>query len=92
MVREFVLPAHRELKKGLTTAQRISIHLCGDSARHFRLLRDEMGVFSFDTGFPIAFAWVRRELGPEAEIVGGPRVMLLHSLTMSHWVGAATWR
>jgi len=79
MVRELVLPAHRKLKKGLTTAQRISVHLCGDSARDFRLLRDEMGVFSFDTGFPIDFACVRRELGPEVEIVGGPRVMLLHS-------------
>jgi hypothetical protein len=77
MVREFVIPAHQKLKTALTTADRISIHLCGDATRHFKLLRDELGVYSFDTGFPIDFAWVRQELGPEVEILGGPRVPLL---------------
>jgi hypothetical protein len=81
MVREFVLPVHRKLKEALTTASRISIHLCGNSSRHFKLLRDVLGTYSFDTGFPIDFAWVRRELGPEVEILGGPRVTLLHDGT-----------
>lgn len=77
MVREFVLPTHRKLKRALTTADRISIHLCGNSSRHFKLLRDELGAYSFDTGFPIDFSWLRRELGPEVEILGGPRSTLL---------------
>jgi hypothetical protein len=81
MVREFVIPVHRKLKEALTTASRISIHLCGNSTRHFKLLRDELGTYSFDTGFPVDFAWLRRELGPEVEIIGGPRVTLLHDGT-----------
>jgi hypothetical protein len=81
MVREFVVPIHRELKEGLTTAARISIHLCGDATRHFKLLRNELGVNSFETGFPVDFAWLRKELGPEVEIEGGPRAPLLRNGT-----------
>ena len=81
MVREFVVPVHRKLKRALTTADRVSIHLCGDATRHFKLLRDELGVYSFDTGFPVDFAWLRQELGPEVEIYGGPRVTLLRNGT-----------
>jgi uroporphyrinogen decarboxylase len=73
MVREFVLPYHRQLKQALTSAEHISLHLCGDATRHFKLFRDEMGVNSFDTGFPIDFASIRRELGPAVEIQGGVR-------------------
>lgn len=79
MVREFVLPAHRRLKQALTTAEHIGIHLCGDATRHFRLFRDEMGVYSFDTGFPVDHGWLRRELGPEVEIAGGVRVQVLQA-------------
>jgi uroporphyrinogen-III decarboxylase len=78
MVREFIVPVHRKMKEALTTGDRISIHLCGDATRHFKLLRDELGVYSFDTGFPVDFAWLRQELGPEVEILGGPRTTLLH--------------
>ena len=81
MVREFVLPAHKKLKQHLTTAERINIHLCGNATRHFKLLRDELGAYSFDTGFPIDFAWVRAQLGPEVEILGGPTAVLLQSGT-----------
>lgn len=77
MVREFVVPVHRKLKQALTSASHISIHLCGDATRHFKLFRDELGVYSFDTGFPIDFTWLRKELGTEVEIVGGPRSTLL---------------
>lgn len=73
MVREFVLPYHRQLKQALTSAAQISLHLCGDATRHFKMFRDEMGVVSFDTGFPIDFASVRQELGPDTEIQGGVR-------------------
>ncbi len=81
MVREFVLPVHRRLKAALTTAERINIHLCGDATRHFKLLRDEIGAYSFDTGFPIDFGKMRETLGPEVEIMGGPRATLLVSAT-----------
>ena len=81
MLREFVLPAHKKLKQQLTTVKQIGIHLCGNASRHFKLLRDELGTYSFDTGFPIDFAWVRRELGPQVQILGGPRVPLMYSGT-----------
>lgn len=81
MVREFVLPVHQRLKAALTTAERINIHLCGDATRHFKLLRDEIGAYSFDTGFPIDFGKMRETLGPEVEIMGGPRATLLVSAT-----------
>jgi len=81
MLSEFVLPAYIKLKQQLTTSERIGIHLCGNASRHFKLLRDELGTYSFDTGFPIDFSWVRRELGPQVQILGGPRVTLLCSNT-----------
>lgn len=78
MLQEFVLPAHKKLKQELTSADHIGIHLCGNSSHQFKLLRDELGVYSFDTGFPIDFARVRQELGPQVQILGGPRVPLLY--------------
>ena len=36
---------------------------------------------SFDTGFPIDYGRVRRELGPDVEISGGPHVALLRNGT-----------
>lgn len=77
MVEEFVIPAHLKLKEALTTANRISLHLCGDATRHFKLFRDALGVYTFDTGFPVDFTWLRQELGPEVEIYGGPSIKLL---------------
>jgi uroporphyrinogen-III decarboxylase len=73
MVREFVLPVHQKLKKELSSTGQVSLHLCGNATRHFKMFRDEMNVASFDTGFPIDFAWVRKELGPDVEIQGGVR-------------------
>jgi hypothetical protein len=35
------------------------------------------GKQSFDTGYPVDFAWLRQTLGPEVEVLGGPTVMLL---------------
>jgi uroporphyrinogen-III decarboxylase len=73
MVREFVLPYHQKLKDALTSAEQVSLHLCGNATRHFKMFRDEIGVNSFDTGFPIDFAWIRQEVGPAVEIQGGVR-------------------
>lgn len=77
MVSEFVIPAHHKLNDTLTSAERIAMHLCGDATRHFAFLRDELGVYSFDTGFPVDFGRLREAVGPEVEILGGPRVTLL---------------
>ncbi len=82
MVREFVLPCHKKLHSAVSTGKNpVSMHLCGDATRHFKLFRDEMFVRSFDTGFPVDFAWLRKELGPGVEIQGGPRVALVLSGT-----------
>lgn len=75
--REFVLPRHRRLVERFSTGGANSVHLCGDATRHFRTLRDELNVRSFDTGFPVDFFELRRQLGPEVEILGGPTAMLL---------------
>lgn len=81
MYRELVLPFHRRLIGELSEGETVSIHLCGDSTRHFRFLRDELKVQSFDTGFPVDFAWVREQVGPDVEILGGPRVAFLLAAT-----------
>lgn len=75
--REFVLPRHRRLVERFSTGGPNSVHLCGDATRHFCTLRDELNVRSFDTGFPVDFARLRAQLGPDVEILGGPTVMLL---------------
>lgn len=77
MAREFMLPVYRKLKAGITTAEQVKIHLCGDATRHFRWLKEELGVNDFETGFPVDFGQLRRQLGPEVTIHGGPTVMLL---------------
>ena len=77
MYREHLLPYHRRLCDALGTSAPRSIHLCGDSTRHFRTLRDELNIQSFDTGFPVDFGALRRDLGPKVRIQGGPHVHFL---------------
>ena len=77
MYREFVLPCHRRLISELAGEGPHSIHLCGDATRHFKMIRDELNVMAFDTGFPVDFGWLRRELGPDVQINGGPSVQFL---------------
>jgi uroporphyrinogen-III decarboxylase len=81
MAREFMLPIYRRMKAEMTTAQNVKIHLCGDATRHFGWLKDELGVNDFETGFPVDHAKVRRELGPDVTIHGGPTVMILRDGT-----------
>jgi uroporphyrinogen-III decarboxylase len=73
--REMLLPHHRYWYES-TGSQfgKRSIHLCGDATRHFPILKEELGVTSFDTGFPVDFAWLRKTLGPEVEILGGVEI------------------
>lgn len=80
--REHLLPHHRRWYEtaGAPFGKR-HIHLCGDATRHFPTLKEELGVTSFDTGFPVDFAALRRALGPETEIYGGVEVALLRAGT-----------
>jgi hypothetical protein len=75
--REFVLPYHQRLVAEFGAEGPNSMHLCGDATRHFRTIRDELQVTSFDTGFPVDFGWLRQELGPEVTIYGGVHVEVL---------------
>ena len=75
---EMVLPHHRRWYEETGSAfGKRGIHLCGDATRHFPVLKEQLGVTTFDTGFPVDFAWLRRTLGPEVEILGGVGVGLL---------------
>ena len=77
--REFVLPYHRQLAAEFSDGSPISVHLCGDAARFFPVLQQELNAQSFDTGFPMPFGQVRRQLGPDAEVSGGVPVAILRS-------------
>jgi uroporphyrinogen-III decarboxylase len=79
MFREHILPYHRKLCDVLATEAPRSIHLCGDATRHFVTLRDELSIMSFDTGFPVDFTQLRRDLGPEVRIQGGPHADFLRT-------------
>ena len=74
--REFALPRHREYLDTLGTEKGRAIHLCGNAQRLFPTLHQELGIMSFDTGFPVDFARFRQEMGTEVLISGGPRAPL----------------
>jgi hypothetical protein len=75
--RDHVLPYHRRLIETFGPQGPNTVHLCGDAAHLFPILRDELQVRSFDTGYPLDFGQVRAALGPEVEIYGGVRIDLL---------------
>jgi uroporphyrinogen-III decarboxylase len=81
MYEELIVPLHEWWYSATSDTSpaslRRSIHLCGDVMRHLPILHKKLGVVNFDTGFPIDFGRVRRELGPDVEISGGPHVALL---------------
>ena len=79
--RELVMPYHRRLADEFGREGPNSIHLCGDATHLFRTIRDEFNVMAFDTGFPVDHGRLRRELGPEVRINGGPHVELLRTGT-----------
>ena len=74
--REFVLPVHRRLYDTFGGKSDRGIHLCGNVQRHLPTIHQELGVVTYDTGFPIDFAKLRAELGPDVLVSGGPRVSL----------------
>lgn len=75
--RDLVLPHHRRLIQALAGEGPHSIHLCGDASHHFLTLRDELNIQAFDTGYPIDLAEMRRVLGPDVQLNGGPSVPFL---------------
>jgi len=81
MLGELVLPAHELWYSRMSTTtpadRRRSLHCCGDGTRHFKTIADKLGVSAFDTGFPVDHGRLRRELGPDVHISGGPAVPLL---------------
>ena len=82
MAREFMLPIYLRLKKEMSNVPNpahpgLKIHLCGDATRHFGWLKEEVGVDEFETGFPVDHGKLRRELGLDVLIHGGPTIMLL---------------
>ncbi|NIA20928.1 MAG: hypothetical protein GWP05_02920 [Anaerolineaceae bacterium] len=81
MYRRQVLPFHRRYLSEWSVEGPHSIHLCGDATRHFPLIRDELGVRTFDTGFPVDHGALRQALGEDIEILGGPEVMVLREGT-----------
>lgn len=80
--RRFILPFHKKILKELTTGEAPNhIHLCGDATRHFKTIRDELNVRSFDTGYPVSHGELCKELGGDVVINGGPRVDILRNGT-----------
>lgn len=80
MYREFVLPYHKKLLRGLSTMEVPGrMHLCGDATRHFQTIVRELNISSFDTGFPVDHGRLVRELGPEITILGGPKSELVRA-------------
>lgn len=77
MMEEVMYPHYRRLLDALSDGGPNSIHLCGNATRHFPSLRDNLGVRSFDTGFPVDFGSLREAVGDDVEILGGPSVPFL---------------
>ncbi len=77
MYRSRVLPMHRRYYAAADRALTRGMHLCGNASHLFPIIHDELGVTTFDTGFPIDHGKIRRELGEDVEISGGPQVALL---------------
>lgn len=73
-----VLPFHKKLVfTDSIEHPNLTVHLCGDSTRHFATMVDELGARCFDTGYPVDFGAMRKILGPEITLMGGPQVELL---------------
>ncbi|MPN50899.1 hypothetical protein SDC9_198539 [bioreactor metagenome] len=74
---QFVAPYMKRLYDEFSDGRGINIHLCGNATHHFPYLKEEFHAKSFDTGFPVDHGRLRRELGPEVQISGGPTIMLV---------------
>lgn len=75
--KEFVMPYWKRYLDEFYDGSGLAIHLCGDAMHHFKFLADEFNVKSFDTGFPVDHGKLRKELGPDIQVSGGPTIMLV---------------
>lgn len=76
---EKILPHHKRYYRALDPEWKLphGIHMCGDVCRHFPTLVRECKLDWLDTGFPVDFAWLRRQVGPDVEILGGVPIGML---------------
>lgn len=81
VLKEFLIPIYLKLIAGVSTGERVKMHLCGNATRHFKTLCDQIGVVEFETGFPVDFGALRNQLGSAVILQGGPTVMMLHDGT-----------
>ncbi|OGV38633.1 MAG: hypothetical protein A2020_03665 [Lentisphaerae bacterium GWF2_45_14] len=81
--KELVYPYHKMIFDEFHDGSGSLIHLCGDATHHFKFLADSFNVKSFDTGFPVNHGKLRRELGSDITINGGPTIMLVKDGTPS---------
>ncbi|MCC7408635.1 MAG: hypothetical protein IT442_11235 [Phycisphaeraceae bacterium] len=80
--RQRILPLHKQFFGAIVPGQDRMMHLCGDAGRLFPTICRELGVSSIDTGFPLDFGQLRREVGPDVHVLGGIEVStLLHGTT-----------
>jgi hypothetical protein len=75
--KDYVYPYHRMIFDACSDGSPALMHLCGDATRHFAFMKDHLNIGAFDTGFPVDHGRLRRELGPDVIIYGGPTVMLV---------------
>ncbi len=79
---KYVLPLHAYWYEQTAVAgAKRGIHLCGDATRHFPMIHERLGVTAFDTGFPVDHGWLRKQLGDDVMISGGPEVAILQNGT-----------
>ncbi len=54
-----------------------ALHMCGNATHLFPAMHEEINITVFDTGFPVDHGDLRRKLGEDVMIQGGPPVPLL---------------
>jgi uroporphyrinogen-III decarboxylase len=76
--REHILPFHKKLVRELSyKGDNNGMHLCGNATHLFKTMVEELNIRGFDTGFPVRFGELVRELGPTIGISGGVHVDIL---------------
>ena len=77
MYEQRVLPHHRAFYDAGDANPPRSMHMCGNASHLLPTIHQQLGVSSFDTGFPVDHGALRQQLGADTEILGGPRIALL---------------
>lgn len=74
-----VLPFHRRLVAEFRGAGRLGMHLCGAVEHLLPTLVRELGVASFELGFPVDLGRVRAAVGEDVELIGNVHPDVLRS-------------